>query len=426
VAIRGPHHCDVDSDVVESDDAVHPASLDWPLALKLHAKFDKERGRSLEVVHNDADMVHPLDRHVPSIGMALFGLIRLTFPVRGRIASPPVIFDPPPKSRRRAVARFLWPTLIIVAVVVAVVVTAAGEETRIELAYLDEIRSQAGELARSGSIIDGMMSRIAEISREEFTTAFDGVTADLEVAVDFVADEPPTESLIPVWSLYRQAVQAWSDGVDGLTISILQAADDPEDDAVIDVVGDALADLRAGDNIYQNLQSEFDREEFPEPVAPLADVAMSPTDTGLFSQTQSYVNAARRSTNGLGLRPGLRISQVVAEPEWEINIDREAVVPTTDTIVFTTVITNAGNIASEVESVQMTLRATLEGDSEPVAAAAAEVPPLQPNGQTTVEFSEVQVVPGTPYRVTVELILTHPDSDPADNLLDVEFTVNPS
>lgn len=36
------------------------------LALQLQAKFDKERGSSLEVVENHADVVHPLDRHVRS------------------------------------------------------------------------------------------------------------------------------------------------------------------------------------------------------------------------------------------------------------------------------------------------------------------------------------------------------------------------
>ena len=68
MAVRSPHHCDVDSDVVEPDDTVHPTSLDWHLALQLHAKFDKERNSSLKVVDNDADVVHPLKRHVPSIG----------------------------------------------------------------------------------------------------------------------------------------------------------------------------------------------------------------------------------------------------------------------------------------------------------------------------------------------------------------------
>src|SRR5207248_9684803 len=63
VAIRGPHHHDVDADVVETDDAVDPPSLDGHPAVQLHAKFGKERESCLEVVHNEADVVHPLDRH---------------------------------------------------------------------------------------------------------------------------------------------------------------------------------------------------------------------------------------------------------------------------------------------------------------------------------------------------------------------------
>jgi hypothetical protein len=65
VAVRGPHHCDVDSDAVEPDDAVRPTPLDWRLALQLHTKFDKERSSSLKVFDNDADVVHPQNRHIP-------------------------------------------------------------------------------------------------------------------------------------------------------------------------------------------------------------------------------------------------------------------------------------------------------------------------------------------------------------------------
>src|SRR5918995_2092924 len=65
VAVRGPHHGDVASDAVEPDDAVDPPSLDGRLALKLQTKFDKERDRSLEVVDNEEDVVHPQNRHVP-------------------------------------------------------------------------------------------------------------------------------------------------------------------------------------------------------------------------------------------------------------------------------------------------------------------------------------------------------------------------
>ena len=69
VAVRGPHHGDVGTDVVEPDDAVHPGPLDRRLAFQLHTEFGEERFGSLEVVDNDENVVHPLNRHLArSIG----------------------------------------------------------------------------------------------------------------------------------------------------------------------------------------------------------------------------------------------------------------------------------------------------------------------------------------------------------------------
>ena len=65
VAVRGPHHGDVGTDVVEPDDAVHPTPLDRRLAFQLHTEFGEERFGSLEVVDNDENVVHPLNRHLP-------------------------------------------------------------------------------------------------------------------------------------------------------------------------------------------------------------------------------------------------------------------------------------------------------------------------------------------------------------------------
>ena len=44
----------------------HPTFLDRRLALELHAEFDRERNGSLEVVDNDAEVVHPSNRQIPS------------------------------------------------------------------------------------------------------------------------------------------------------------------------------------------------------------------------------------------------------------------------------------------------------------------------------------------------------------------------
>jgi hypothetical protein len=74
VAVRSPHHCDVDSDIVEPDDAVHPLSLDCRLALQLQTKFDKECSSSLKVVDNNADVVNPLNRHIPSVGVGCLAM----------------------------------------------------------------------------------------------------------------------------------------------------------------------------------------------------------------------------------------------------------------------------------------------------------------------------------------------------------------
>ena len=70
MAIRGPHHGDVGTDVVEPDDAVHPTPLDLRLAFQLHTEFGEERFGSLEVLDNDENVVHPLNHGVLLVSWA--------------------------------------------------------------------------------------------------------------------------------------------------------------------------------------------------------------------------------------------------------------------------------------------------------------------------------------------------------------------
>lgn len=277
------------------------------------------------------------------------------------------------------------------------------------------------DLSRSGASIAEVMPRMREIGRDEFTTVFDAVDFDLNVALEFVAEEPPTESLVPVWALYRQAVQAWDAGASGLSSSILAAADNPSDTVIANLVGDALADLRAGDSLFQDLQAEFERAEIPDPVSPPVDVIMTPAEGGIASLSQSYVAAARASTNQLGLRPALTVSQIVADPAWQINIEGQPVVPGTESVTFSAVITNSGNVASQPE----TLELTLTDGEELLVIDEAEIPVLQPNGQTTITFDALAVEAETLYEVKVALVITGVDSDLTDNELRIQFTVNP-
>ena len=94
VAVRGPHHGDVGTNVVEPDDAVHPTPLERRLALQLHTEFGEERFGGLEVVDNDENVVHPLNRH--SGGGHLQA---------GEVLQPPLspepLTHPPERARRR-------------------------------------------------------------------------------------------------------------------------------------------------------------------------------------------------------------------------------------------------------------------------------------------------------------------------------------
>src|SRR5439155_18441638 len=64
VAVRGTHQREGGANVLEPDHAVDRRSLDLRLAFELEAEFDEERLGRLEVVDNDENVVHPLNRHV--------------------------------------------------------------------------------------------------------------------------------------------------------------------------------------------------------------------------------------------------------------------------------------------------------------------------------------------------------------------------
>ncbi|MGI9609046.1 MAG: hypothetical protein ACR2NL_02005, partial [Acidimicrobiia bacterium] len=200
---------------------------------------------------------------------------------------------------------------------------------------------------------------------------------------------------------------------------LLAAADDPSNQAVTDIVANSLAELRAGDELYAALVDEIGREEVPDPVAPMPDVVMMPASGELFSLSQAYVDAARSGNNTLALVPGLSVSQLVPEPDWTVDPEGQVIVPSTESIIFSVVITNTGNVVSLVESLSL----VLTGSGDPISEEL-EVPSLQPGAQTTLIFQPVAVEGGGVYEVTATLIVTGNDTDFDDNEITVVFTVN--
>lgn len=328
-----------------------------------------------------------------------------------------MIFDPPP--RRRALIRIVLPLLVVAAVVVALIVSSSGDETRAELDYLEEMQTQLVEVSKGGDALRDVVSRLQRIDRTEFVTVTDGIRADLAVGLSFVEQNPPTPALLSVRAMYRQALEAWDTGVEGYESSVLVAADEPESIVVLDTMADALAELRAGDGLYSDLVVDMRRIEVPDPLTEMPRVVLMPAEGTLVGLSASYIDSARSPNSRLALRPGLAVSMIATDPEWQVNASDQVVVPETESILFSVVVTNVGNVISGQESLVL----TLTGGPEQVRVPA-DVDPLEPNQQVTILFDPMPVEAGGLYEVAVTLVITAEDSSLEDNELKVQFTVN--
>jgi hypothetical protein len=310
--------------------------------------------------------------------------------------------------------------LITVAVFVAIGVSGSGTDTRAELEYLDAVQEEASALATKGAALADVASRLARIDRTELVTVIDGLRADLAAGLELAEQAPPSTTLFAVNALHRQTLAAWDAGVSGLGSGLLVAADDPTSMVVVDNIANALGELRAGDRLYQDMLAELDREEVPDPAAPMPRVVLMPTTGGLTSLAQAYVLAARSPESNLALRPGLAVSQVVTDPEWEVNPEDVVIVPNTDSMTFNVVVSNLGNVASPAVSLNFEL--TTE-DDDPVILEEP-VPVLESQQQTTVTFPDIEVSSGASYEVVLTLVGVQTDVNADDNELRVEFTVS--
>ncbi|HEX5695861.1 MAG TPA: hypothetical protein VFZ15_05715 [Acidimicrobiia bacterium] len=325
----------------------------------------------------------------------------------------------PPKPRRRAFSRFIWPAVITAAAVVAVVVSGAGTDTRAQLDYLGVMHDQATELSVGGDSLRLVISRLARVERAELVTATEAIAADLETAMELVEAGPPSDSLIAANALYRHAIESWGAGVAGFTSGILDAADDPNSTVAVDNIANSLAVLRNGDRLYAELVEELAREGTPAPVAAMPEVVMVPAEGELVGLSLAYVEAARAVNSGIALRPGLTVSQIVSDPVWAVNPTDQPVLPATETVSFSVVITNLGNVESGSEPLEL----TLNGASEPVVVLET-VPVLEPGEQTAIQFLDLEVEPGGIYEVIAELKVVGVDLDYEDNMREVVFSVN--
>ena len=328
-----------------------------------------------------------------------------------------MVFDPP-RPRRRA-WRWTVPVLLVAVALIALSVSGAGGDARAEIEYLNEMSAQVEAIALGGESLQNVATRLSTIDRPELEVVIGGLLSDLAEAMEFADQDPPSTELFAVRSLYRLALRAWNSGATNFGAGVLAAADNPGDSAPVDTIANSIVSMRSGDRLFADLLVEIDRTDVPDPVTPFRAVTLGPGEGPAVTLAVSYSLAARSSTNGLALRPGLGVSQLVPSPEWQLNPDELVIMPATEEATFSAVVSNTGNLVSVEEQIVL----TFSGSGEPVEITAL-VPPLEPGAQTTVAFEPIPVVPGETYEVVVEIIVSDIDANFEDNIIQVTFRVN--
>ncbi len=328
-----------------------------------------------------------------------------------------MVFDPP--RRRRRAWRWMVPVLLVAIALIALSASGAGGDARAEIEYLNEMSAQVEAIALGGESLQSIATRLSTIDRPELDVVIDDLRADLAEAMEFGDQDPPSTELFAIRSLYRLALRAWDSGAGNFGEGVLAAADNPSDPTPVDTIANSIVSMRSGDRLFADLLVEIDRADVPDPVTPFRSVALSPGEGPAVSLAVSYSLAARSSTNGLALRPGLGLSQLVASPEWQINPDDLVIMPATEAATFSVVVSNTGNLVSVEEQIVL----TFAGGADPVEISAL-VPQLEPGAQTTVAFDPIPVVPGETYEVMVEVIVSDIDASFEDNIIQVTFRVN--
>lgn len=330
------------------------------------------------------------------------------------------MFESPTKRRRR---RIIIPIVVTVVVAVIAIASTSGGNARATISYLEDIRTAASDLSRAGNALTDLVGDLSRVDRTEFESAVGLVDEALAAAADVDVGDNPDPSLVGAGTLYRLAIQQWTQGIDGFSDSLLRAADDPTDETAVDDLSSAVVQVRAGDRIYDALVEELRRDDVPNPVGEMPEVRLLPVDAPVTVLAPAWVEAARSTTSGLALRPSVRIEQVSSAPEWVTSADGTTVIPAPledQMIDITVVVGNAGNIPSEPGELTLTM---VTADGEPLEQVE-EVPAIEAATTTSVVFSDLEVTFGTTYDLSLLLVPGGSDVIGDDNERAMRFTVN--
>ncbi|MGI9609438.1 MAG: hypothetical protein ACR2NL_03995 [Acidimicrobiia bacterium] len=312
--------------------------------------------------------------------------------------------------------------LVVLAVVIGLLALAVRYRTeeRRTTEYLGlAIQIAENESGLSESMRQ-MLSELGNLERQDLLNQIDSLGAQVSNDVQALADQQVPAAVAEVHGFLTVALNSWQSAITAMDDAVLLILDEDEDELSGGAALTSVFDLlRVGDLAYDGfLEARLELEgEFAE--EPIADVDFVAVGTENLFDGETIAERLR-NTLRLGGRHDISVT-ARTDPMPLGQQNGRPVVPSSDTYAVLAVITNEGNLREEGISVTMSLE--LSSGSEAAVTREQLVLSLDPGQATTIEFSDLQLVPGELYDLQVTASITQ-DADPFNNTFNLSFFRN--
>lgn len=321
--------------------------------------------------------------------------------------------------RRRRRRIFIFVVIGVIIGLLALAVRYRTEERR-TTEYLGLAIQIAENEAGLSESLRQMLTDLGDLERQDLLNRIDSLGAQISNDVQALADQEVPAAVAEVHGFLTVAVTSWQNAVTSMDDAVLLILDTDEEglsgEAALTNVFELL---RVGDLAYNGFleaRLELEGDVASEPIPDVDFVA-----TGTENLFDGPTIAERlRNTIRLDVRHDVSVTaRTDPMPLGEQN--GRPVVPSSETYAVLAVITNEGNLPEEGISVTLSLEIA-SGTEAPVTREQL-VLSLDPGQATTIEFSDLQLLPGELYDLQVTASITQ-DADPFNNTFNLSFFRN--
>lgn len=317
------------------------------------------------------------------------------------------------QRRRRRFAIVLSLVVVVGAIALGVRYRTERRQTVEYLALADEVSRAEAAIAES---LQGLFSGLGGLDRSHILDLVERLRAESEALRRQVASAEVTTAAATLHGFLGVATTSWRDGLAALDLTVVEAMDAADDIDTTELIRDAAVALAVGDAAYARfldsvptLDGDFDPPSFPE----VAFVSGVDTDIQLL-------------IDRLVIAPDLEERHDVAvtvntSPEPTGSVGSALVMPFSDLLDITAVVSNQGNVDAE----EVVVAVSLSGEEVEPFAEQRIIPLLTPGGAETVDVLSIPLQPETLYTLTISASI--PDDDATDdNVWEVVFATNPA